>query len=110
MKADERQWVEAMVKVGCIVCREEYSTATPAHYHHLLSGGQRIGHKAGIPLCPMHHTGGGEDQGHVPRHSRSGDGGLAAFELAYGPEVILYQHACALAGLEAEACVLELLT
>ncbi len=63
---------------GCVVCRRQ-GLHSYADYHHLLSGGKRIGDFIGIGLCPSHHRG----------HSKrivSRDQSKKRFEEAYGSE------------------------
>ncbi len=60
----ERDHMERVAALGCIVCREHYGGATPAGIHHLRGhpwsgGGQRASHYDVIPLCGRHHQTGG---------------------------------------------------
>jgi len=51
---EERKHMDAVARLGCIVCRQ------PAQIHHCgthMGGGRD--HKRVIPLCVIHHTGGG---------------------------------------------------
>jgi len=44
--------------IGCIICYKISGIlGSPAHAHHLLSGGRRISHKHTIGLCELHHVG-----------------------------------------------------
>ena len=44
--------------IGCIACYKDHGVfGTPAHAHHLLSGGRRISHLHTIGLCELHHVG-----------------------------------------------------
>lgn len=59
-----QQRFAALEAMGCIVCRNEYGTYTPAEIHHLRghqwSGmGRRANDEHTIPLCPEHHRTGG---------------------------------------------------
>lgn len=82
MSNAEKQWLDAISELGCIVCTLLAWPNTPAEPHHLLSGGRRIGHLHTIPLCPPHHRTG---QGNaIARHPTK-----ARFEAAYGSEAEL---------------------
>ena len=56
-------WEQERVRVckanGCLACRYmgEWAVTEPIEYHHLLSGGLRLGHRYGIALCAYHHRG-----------------------------------------------------
>ena len=59
---DQRSRIDRIKRMECLACRHNRITHTrPAaphegcDAHHLLSGGQRIGHAATIGLCPWHH-------------------------------------------------------
>lgn len=81
---DERQWMEAIVRYGCIACHVDGVPPGPTAVHHILRGGQRIGHKHTLPLCdPGHHQNGAEF-GRVSRHPWK-----ARFEAKYGTELEL---------------------
>lgn len=80
----EKWWVARVVSLGCIVCRNLGHGETPAVYHHIRTGqgtAQRAGNGLGMPLCPMHHQGGGYG---VAYHD-----GPRAFENLYGSELEL---------------------
>lgn len=51
---EERDRMQRLPMLGCIVCwlQGRYSLGT---VHHILIGGQRLGHSATISLCPWHH-------------------------------------------------------
>lgn len=54
----ERQHLERVAALGCIVCRREGLGESPAIIHHIRTGqgtGQRADHFHTIPLCPAHH-------------------------------------------------------
>ncbi|MGP1667686.1 MAG: Ref family recombination enhancement nuclease, partial [Rhodanobacter sp.] len=59
----EQSWMDAISRLGCVVCHIQGYPNTPAEIHHMLSGGRRIGHLWTIPLC-------------APGHHRYGDGVL----------------------------------
>ncbi len=53
--AEQKRHFAKIVEHGCIICR------SPAVVHHCFTGaGGRKNHDLVIPLCPMHHTNGGE--------------------------------------------------
>lgn len=57
--ADEKKYLAAVARMGCIVCESMGFYGTPAQVHHvrLNHGWGRSGHKATIPLCREHHIG-----------------------------------------------------
>lgn len=61
MKKTERQHLERVSSMGCIVCRLEGYGYSPAECHHIRSGKgtTRATHFEVIPLCPNHHRNGG---------------------------------------------------
>lgn len=62
MKQEEREYLQRVAEVGCIVCRKFYGVESPAEIHHLRAGqgmGQRASNFDVIPLCPHHHRIGG---------------------------------------------------
>ena len=77
----ERAWMDAIVALGCIVCRLWYYAYVPAVVHHIIKNGRRVGHRATIPLCPHHHNSGRNDDECVSRHPWK-----SAFERKYGTE------------------------
>ena len=86
MTQSDREWMDAVARMGCCVCLREHGQPTPAEVHHLLSGGRRIGHKYTIGLCsPGHHRNGDGIQ-KISRHPNR-----ARFEAAYGTEAELLE-------------------
>lgn len=69
-----------ITQLGCIVCRMN-GVHTPAEVHHMLSGGRRMGHLFTLPLCPLHHRSGRNDEEVVSR-----DQNQRRFEARYGTE------------------------
>ena len=57
--AKEKQIMERVARMGCLVCERMGYPGTPAQVHHVRArhGWGRSGHKAIIPLCVDHHTG-----------------------------------------------------
>lgn len=87
MTREESSYVERVVELGCIVCRNLGYGISPAQAHHPRRGvgmGQRSSHFDVIPLCPMHHQHGGWG---VALHA-----GIQEFERRYGTEQELLQQ------------------
>lgn len=81
----EKEWMDSITQLGCIVCFLRGFPETPAVPHHLLSGGRRTGHLSTIPLCdPGHHQNAPKGSGKFSRHPNK-----AGFERAYGSEIYL---------------------
>lgn len=75
-KAD-RQHLDRVASLGCMLCRRLGYYDTPAEIHHPRTGqgmSQRAPHSDAIPLCPLHH------RGDVGVHGM----GRKAFERRYG--------------------------
>lgn len=49
-KAQHRRFYILKYEIGCL-----FHPGTPAEAHHLLSGGNRIGHDHSVALCPECH-------------------------------------------------------
>ena len=82
---EEREWMDAISRLGCIVCRIQGRGYVPAAVHHLLFGIKRKGHLWTIPLCdPGHHQNAPRESGEVSRHPNR-----AEFERRYGTELEL---------------------
>lgn len=84
---DEKAWMDAVVAYGCIACHSDGVRPRPTAIHHLLRGGQRIGHKHTIGLCDPGHHQGGKLLGLVSRHPDK-----AQFEKKYGTEAQLLKR------------------
>ncbi|WP_330925018.1 Ref family recombination enhancement nuclease [Candidatus Sororendozoicomonas aggregata] len=55
---EEKNYMHAVARLGCICCRNTLFKATPAQVHHKRKGigkGQRASHFDTMPLCPDHH-------------------------------------------------------
>jgi hypothetical protein len=78
---EERAWMDAIVAYGCIACRMDGLGVVPPAVHHMLRGGQRIGHLHTLPLCDPGHHQNGQQFGKVSRHPWK-----AQFEQRYGSE------------------------
>ncbi len=82
--AAERRWMDAIVAHGCIACRLDGMAPRPTCVHHILRGGQRMGHLFTLPLCDPGHHQGGQEAGLISRHPWK-----ARFEQRYGTEADL---------------------
>lgn len=79
--AAERAWMDWITAQGCIACRIDGVGFRPAAVHHILRGGQRIGHLHTLPLCDPGHHQNGAHLGLVSRHPWK-----TRFESRYGTE------------------------
>lgn len=88
---DEREFMDNMRQLGCIVCRNLGYGETPPAIHHMEGKTKQGAHFHVIPLCQRHHQEADteKDKRWISRH---GDG-RAAFEVEYGKEIDLY-HQC----------------
>jgi len=58
MTKAEKQHLDKVQRLGCIVCRTLGYRDSPAEIHHLREGngkGERASHFEVLPLCPIHH-------------------------------------------------------
>ena len=79
---------EKIVQIGCIVCRNDLDTYTPASFHHIHGPDKLIiGPDIGIPLCWHHHQSGINRPELVSRHPWKRE-----FERRYGAEAELYEQ------------------
>ena len=56
------QSMSDVAALGCVVCRNQGYTGSPAELHHITTGagmGQKASDEDVIPLCPTHHRLGG---------------------------------------------------
>lgn len=81
---NERDWMDKIVRYGCIACRLDGQEPRPTAVHHLLRGGVRMGHMHTIGLCDPGHHQNGAQFGMVSRHPDR-----LAFEAKYGTEAEL---------------------
>lgn len=54
----EKQHMDKVARLGCIICRKEGNPLVAAELHHIreMTGmGRRASHLEVIPLCPRHH-------------------------------------------------------
>lgn len=82
----EKAWMNSITALGCIACLIDGHPGTPGAVHHILSGGQRMGHLFTICLCDPGHHQNGQQAGKVSRHPWK-----ARFEAQYGPEMDLLE-------------------
>lgn len=83
----EKAYLNRLVEMGCIVCKNLGYGASPAHVHHIRTGigmGQRASNYDTIPLCPTHHQHGGIG---VAIHA-----GQKTWEALYGTELELLKQ------------------
>lgn len=83
----EAAWMDAITTIGCIACLLDDRPNTPGVVHHILSGGQRMGHMFSICLCQPGHHMDGQQKGLISRHPFK-----AQFERRYGSERALLAH------------------
>ena len=55
MKKREREHLQKVQDLGCIVCIRLGYYGTPAEIHHVRRFGEKRDHMKVIPLCPHHH-------------------------------------------------------
>lgn len=87
MKKAEREYLNRVVSLGCIVCRNLGHGETPAHVHHIRTGkgmAQRASNYETIPLCPAHHQHGG--------HGVAIHAGQKTWETNFGTELELLEQ------------------
>jgi hypothetical protein len=80
----EKNHLERVVSLGCIVCKNLGHMDTPAEIHHIRTGcgtGQRADNSRVIPLCHSHHRTGG--------HGVAIHAGRQTWEDKYGTETEL---------------------
>jgi len=80
MTKDDKQHLDKVASMGCIVCCNLGLGETPAEIHHIGNGtmGKKAGNHEVIPLCHIHHRTGGNG---VAVHA-----GRKSFEANFGTE------------------------
>ena len=78
---EEKAWIEACIRFGCVACWLDGNQPRPTAYHHIVDGGRRLGHLFGFGLCDPGHHQNGQQFGLISRHPFK-----AQFELKYGSE------------------------
>jgi hypothetical protein len=86
VKKAEREHLNKVAELGCIVCYNNGHAGTPAEIHHINANGMgmRSDNYSVIPLCPYHHRNGG--------YGEAVHAGLVAFEKKYGTEAELLKQ------------------
>jgi len=82
--AQEKQWMDDVQSLGCIVCRRHGRTETPAEIHHIDGKTKQGAHFHILPLCYFHHRQGSDSELFTSRHPYK-----RRFEERYGPEMEL---------------------
>lgn len=77
----EKQHMDKVVQLGCIVCRNKGFYNTPAEIHHIEGKTKDQAHFFVLPLCFQHHRQGGKDEPFISRHPYK-----KRFIQAYGSE------------------------
>lgn len=80
----EKQWLNDISEIGCIICNLYLHVYSPAEPHHLIGKVKKGSHNRTIPLCPRHHRNPGK--GYVSLAD-----GIKPFEKAYGTEEYLLE-------------------
>lgn len=82
--AQEKQWMDDVQSLGCIVCKQEGKGPTPAEIHHIEGKTKQGAHYHVLPLCYFHHRQGSDSELFTSRHPYK-----SRFEERYGPELEL---------------------
>lgn len=85
-KAD-REWMDAISGLGCIVCHLDIGVDTPAEVHHIDGKTKPGAHRRSIPLCYLHHRAGLDNEQATSRHPYK-----RRFEDRYGSEELLLEQ------------------
>lgn len=83
----EREHMDRVARMGCVVCRNLGYGPTPCEIHHprfLAGGGQRASHMDAMGLCPQHHR--------LGAHGVAYHAGPEEFERRYGTEAQLLEQ------------------
>jgi hypothetical protein len=83
----EREYMNSVAQLGCIVCSNMGYMDTPAELHHIRTGqgmSQRASNYDVIPLCPFHHRSGG--------HGNAVHAGQKTWEANHGTELELLEQ------------------
>ncbi len=95
---DEKEFMDKMCEIGCIVCLNlDYETPEVTPHH--MEGKTRPGaHYKIIPLCSNHHQVPDIKGRWVSRHGPGKNTGKALFEEEYGTEEELYSQCLEILG------------
>ena len=77
----ERDWMDKIANMGCIVCWDKFDAYSPAEVHHIDGKTKPGSHLNTIPLCFRHHREGINNDMYVSRHPY-----LHEFEKRYGTQ------------------------
>jgi len=80
----EKDWMDAISNLGCIVCKIHYDCMTPAEIHHIDGKTKPNAHLMSLPLCYKHHREGVNNDMYVSRHPFKRE-----FEKRYGKQTDL---------------------
>ena len=83
----EKQHMDKVVQLGCIVCRNKGFLNTPAEIHHVKGKTIENAHLFVLPLCFNHHRQGGMEEPFISRHPYK-----KRFIQAYGTEEQLLEQ------------------
>ena len=84
--ASEKKWLDAICRIGCIVCYNQ-GTYTPFVTPHHIHGRSGAGaHFDTLPLCGPHHQVASPTGEWATRHGPGRRAGKVAFAEAYGTE------------------------
>lgn len=83
----EKQHMDKVQQLGCIVCRKYRNIYTPAEIHHTGGKTAKNAHLYVLPLCFRHHREGGNNELFVSRHPFK-----AEFQKRYGTEKQLLDY------------------
>jgi len=64
----EKNWMDGISQIGCIVCKLHHDCFSPAEIHHLYGKTVPEAHLKTIPLCFRHHREGVNNDLYVSRH------------------------------------------
>lgn len=78
---NEKQHMDKVVQLGCIICRNKGFLNTPAEIHHIEGKTKDDAHLLVLPLCFQHHRQGGMEEPFISRHPYK-----SRFIKAYGTE------------------------
>jgi hypothetical protein len=83
----EKNWMDSVSQMGCIVCKLHYDCFTPAEIHHISGKTKPGAHLKTIGLCYRHHREGVNNEMYVSRHPNKRE-----FEKRYGTEEYLLEQ------------------
>lgn len=78
---EEREWMDRIAEMGCVVCLKFLGLTTPPEIHHIAGKVKEGSHLLTIPLCHLHHRSGQDTAAFTSRHPFK-----SRFEERYGTE------------------------